>query len=108
VACQENLSHHRLELRFFEAACSHPHGNSGGCSLALRGPLRKRKKASAFSRALIREEEVEAGHSDPGVRYAPAPGVQAFRWFRGAFQAFVLACLVFVTSCYSMNKIENN
>ena len=43
------------------------------------GTFKKAKEGTAFSRALIREEEVEAGLSDPGVRYAPAPSVQAFR-----------------------------
>ena len=47
----------------------------GGVLAGAAGTFKKAKEGTAFSRALIREEEVEAGHSDPGVRYAPAPGV---------------------------------
>ena len=47
----------------------------GGVLAGAAGTIKKAKEGTPFSRALIREEEVEAGHSDPGVRYAPAPGV---------------------------------
>ena len=51
----------------------------GGVLAGAAGTVKKAKEGTAFSRALIREEEVEAVRSDPGVRCAPAPGVQAFR-----------------------------
>ena len=47
----------------------------GGVLAGAAGTFKKAKEGTPFSRALIREEEVEADHSDPGVRYAPAPGV---------------------------------
>lgn len=60
----------------------------GGVLAGAAGTVKKAKEGTAFSRALIREEEVEAGHSDPGVRYAPAPAVQAFRRISRGFPGF--------------------
>ena len=79
VVRQENLSHHRLGLQMITGSLLAPPRDFGGVLAGAAGTVKKAKEGTAFSRALIREEEVEAGHSDPGVRYAPAPAVQAFR-----------------------------
>ena len=71
----------------------------GGVLACAAGTFKKAKEGTPFSRALIREEEkAEASLPDPGVRYAPALGVQAFRRFRVVLWAFACAWLAFVTS----------
>jgi hypothetical protein len=48
------------------AACSHPHGNSGGVLAGAAGTVEKAREGTPFSRALIREEE--GGGSPPRPR----------------------------------------
>ena len=68
----------------------------GGVLAGAAGTFKKAKEGTAFSRALIREEEVEAGQSDPAS--ATLPPSKRLDGFRAVFRAFASAGMAFVTS----------